>query len=56
MDIEGLERLLRALEAGTIRVVARDLTEPSPLALECSPHARMPISTTHRSKSGARRP
>ena len=34
MDIEGLERLLRALEAGTIRVVARDLTEPSPLALE----------------------
>jgi ATP-dependent helicase Lhr and Lhr-like helicase len=34
MDIEGLERLLRALEAGSIRVVARDLTEPSPLALE----------------------
>jgi len=34
MDIEGLERLLRALEAGAIRVVARDLTEPSPLALE----------------------
>jgi ATP-dependent Lhr-like helicase len=34
MDIEALERLLRALEAGTIRVVARDLTEPSPLALE----------------------
>jgi len=34
MDIDGLERLLRALEAGTIRVVARDLTEPSPLALE----------------------
>jgi len=34
MDIEGFERLLRALEAGTIRVVARDLTEPSPLALE----------------------
>ena len=34
MDIEGFERLLRALEAGGIRVVARDLTEPSPLALE----------------------
>jgi ATP-dependent Lhr-like helicase len=34
MDIAGLERLLRALEAGAIRVVARDLTEPSPLALE----------------------
>ena len=34
MDIEGFERLLRALEAGEIRVVARDLTEPSPLALE----------------------
>ncbi len=34
MDIEGLDRLLKALEAGAIRVVARDLTEPSPLALE----------------------
>ena len=34
MDIDGLERLLRALEGGAIRVVARDLTEPSPLALE----------------------
>jgi ATP-dependent helicase Lhr and Lhr-like helicase len=34
MDIHGLERLLRALEAGSTRVVARDLTEPSPLALE----------------------
>jgi ATP-dependent Lhr-like helicase len=34
MDIEGLERLLRAIESGTIRTVARDLTEPSPLALE----------------------
>jgi ATP-dependent helicase Lhr and Lhr-like helicase len=34
MDIGGLERLLRALEAGRIRVLARDLTEPSPLALE----------------------
>ncbi len=34
MDIEGLERLLAALETGAIEVVARDLTEPSPLALE----------------------
>ena len=34
MDIEGLERLLRGLEAGSIRTLARDLTEPSPLALE----------------------
>ena len=34
MDIDGLERLLRRIEAGDIRVVARDLTEPSPLALE----------------------
>lgn len=34
MDIEGLERLLTALEEGEIRVLARDLTEPSPLALE----------------------
>jgi ATP-dependent helicase Lhr and Lhr-like helicase len=34
MDIDGLERLLQGLEAGDIRVVTRDLTEPSPLALE----------------------
>ena len=34
MDIEGFERLLRKLERGEIRVVARDVTEPSPLALE----------------------
>src|SRR5262245_40251885 len=34
MDITGLERLLARIEAGDIRVVARDLTEPSPLALE----------------------
>ncbi|MGH8148846.1 MAG: Lhr family helicase, partial [Steroidobacteraceae bacterium] len=34
MDIERFEALLRALEAGSVRVVARDLTEPSPLALE----------------------
>lgn len=34
MDIEGLEKLLAGLESGAITVVARDLTEPSPLALE----------------------
>jgi ATP-dependent Lhr-like helicase len=34
MDIEAFETLLRRLESGAIRVVARDLTEPSPLALE----------------------
>ena len=34
MDIGGLERLLVRIESGDIRVVARDLTEPSPLALE----------------------
>jgi ATP-dependent Lhr-like helicase len=34
MDIEGLERLLKGIETGTIEVVARDLTQPSPLALE----------------------
>ncbi|MBS0578429.1 MAG: DEAD/DEAH box helicase [Proteobacteria bacterium] len=34
MDADGFERLLRALESGAIAVIARDLTEPSPLALE----------------------
>jgi ATP-dependent Lhr-like helicase len=34
MDVEGFERLLRGLESGEIKVVARDLTGPSPLALE----------------------
>jgi ATP-dependent helicase Lhr and Lhr-like helicase len=34
MDIEGLERLLAGIESGAIQVIARDLTEPSPLALE----------------------
>ena len=34
MDLNGLKRLLQGLEAGAIRVVARDLTQPSPLALE----------------------
>jgi ATP-dependent Lhr-like helicase len=34
MDADGFENVLRGLEAGRIGVVARDLTEPSPLALE----------------------
>jgi ATP-dependent Lhr-like helicase len=34
MDIDAFEGLLRRLENGSVRVVARDLTEPSPLALE----------------------
>ncbi|HKC42811.1 MAG TPA: DEAD/DEAH box helicase [Burkholderiales bacterium] len=34
MDVAGLERVLAGIERGDIRVLARDLTEPSPLALE----------------------
>jgi ATP-dependent Lhr-like helicase len=34
MDIQGLERLLARLESGDVRVIACDLTQPSPLALE----------------------
>ena len=34
MDIDGLERVLNAIERDQIKVLARDLTEPSPLALE----------------------
>ncbi len=34
MDLAGLERLLQGIESGAIEVVTRDLTEPSPLALE----------------------
>jgi ATP-dependent helicase Lhr and Lhr-like helicase len=34
MDIDEFETVLRRLESGSIRVVAKDLTEPSPLALE----------------------
>ena len=34
MDITGLERLLAGIHAGEVRIVARDLAEPSPLALE----------------------
>ena len=34
MDIDGLEELLRKIERGEIRCIARDLPEPSPLAAE----------------------
>ena len=34
MDIEGLEEVLRKIERGEIRCIARDLPEPSPLASE----------------------
>ncbi|HEX5959444.1 MAG TPA: helicase-related protein [Hyphomicrobiaceae bacterium] len=34
MDLAGLKRLLQGIEAGVIRVVARDLNQPSPLAHE----------------------
>jgi Lhr-like helicase len=34
MDIDGLKRLLRALESGEVRVTARELALPSPFAME----------------------
>jgi len=34
MDIDGLEEVLRKIEQGEIRCIARDLPEPSPLASE----------------------
>jgi len=34
MDIDGLEEMLRKIEHGQIRCIARDLPEPSPLASE----------------------
>jgi ATP-dependent Lhr-like helicase len=34
MDIDGLERLLERMEAGQVNLVARDVTDPSPLAAE----------------------
>ncbi len=34
MDITGLERVLTELELGQIQIIPRDLTTPSPLALE----------------------
>jgi ATP-dependent Lhr-like helicase len=42
MDVDGLLRLLRQLESGAIRLVARDLAAPSPLAgavLNAAPYA-----------------
>jgi len=42
MDVDGLLRLLRGLESGAIRLVARDLAAPSPLAgavLNAAPYA-----------------
>ncbi len=32
MDVDGLERLLKNIESGAVRVIARDLAAPSPLA------------------------
>lgn len=34
MDIDGMEQVLRDMECGAIRVVARDVSHPSPLAQE----------------------
>src|SRR5207253_4412385 len=34
MDIDGLEQVLRKIENGEIRCIARDLPEPSPMASE----------------------
>src|ERR1041384_7858991 len=34
MDIDGLEGVLRKIENGQVRCLARDLPEPSPLAAE----------------------
>jgi ATP-dependent Lhr-like helicase len=34
MDIDGLKQLLKGIESGAVRIVARDLTTPSPMALE----------------------
>ncbi|MBW1832545.1 MAG: ATP-dependent DNA helicase, partial [Deltaproteobacteria bacterium] len=34
MDIDGLEALLQRLQAGELKLLARDLTEPSPLSQE----------------------
>jgi ATP-dependent helicase Lhr and Lhr-like helicase len=34
MDLDGLVRLLKGIESGAVQVVARELTQPSPLAIE----------------------
>ena len=44
MDIDEFEAMLRRLESGAIRVVASDLTEPSPLALEALDRAALRVS------------
>ncbi|MGC2222868.1 MAG: hypothetical protein WA624_11090 [Methylocella sp.] len=54
MDIAGLERLLRHIEAGAIQVVARDLTAPSPLALEVL--SARPYTSGRRAAGRAPRP
>ncbi len=56
MDIDGFEDILRGLESGRIRVITRDLTEPSPLALEVlSTRGPTRFSTMRRWKSGGLR-
>src|SRR5664280_3117672 len=50
MDIEGLEEVLRNIERGDIRCIARDLPEPSPLAheiLNARPYAFLDLSLIH---------
>ena len=44
MDIDGLEDVLRKIEHGEIRCIARDLPEPSPLAAEILECAAVRIS------------
>ncbi len=42
MDVDGFERLLKRIEQGEVKVIARDLTTPSPLAyaiLNARPYA-----------------
>ena len=56
MDIDGLQRLLRALESGEVRVTARELALPSPFAMEILERAAVRVSSTmRRSRSAARR-
>jgi len=44
MDIDGLEEVLRKIENGQIRCIARDLPEPSPLAGENLERAAVCVS------------
>jgi ATP-dependent Lhr-like helicase len=50
MDIKGLERLLGSLESGAVRVIACDLTQPSPLALEAL--SARPLCVSRRCAAG----